>query len=111
MFIKKYVLPNATVLLSFVNIMKFSFSALMEVLGMDLDCLESYMKNLTINQAVNEDCIFSIFDLFVSNILKNIEKNNWATPLVTTILKKTNWGTPLMFIDQSNNIFNIINTL
>ena len=53
-----------------------SFSAVMEALGMDLDCLESYMKNLTINQAVNEDCIFSIFDLFVANILKHIEKNN-----------------------------------
>ena len=76
MFIKKYVLPNATVVLSFVKIMMSSFSAVMEALGMDLDCLESYMKNLTINQAVNEDCIFSIFDLFVANILKHIEKNN-----------------------------------
>ena len=58
------------------KIMMSSFSAVMEALGMDLDCLESYMKNLTINQAVNEDCIFSIFDLVVANILNHFEKNN-----------------------------------
>jgi len=60
---KKRILPKNYIFV-------FLFPVVIDLLDIDLSALETFAKDWTCNQAVNEDCILSMFDLLLSFLIK-----------------------------------------